>query len=167
MERVIRLTEEVRHIICTDASSVQGGSIGGCLIAVSNGAQVRKYGTRVPGDLIQTNVDGRVHINLLETLAAVFAMVEFRKEIENSSVVLFNDNNTTLISLLKGCSKNPEANKLAWTFWKLVGAANCTIWIERVNSAANPADILSRQVTTIGHSDIFQQIRDAKRAILL
>ena len=113
MERVIRLTEEVRHIICTDASSVQGGSFGGCLIAVSNGAQVTKYGTRVPGDLIQTNVDGGVHINLLETLAAVFAMVEFRKEIENSSVVLFNDNNTTLISLLKGCSKNPETDKWA------------------------------------------------------
>ena len=100
-------------------------------------------------------------------MAAVVAMIEFRKEIENSSVVLFNDNNTTLISLLKGCSKNLEANKLAWTFWKLAGIANCTIWMERVNSAANPADTLSRQVTTIGHSEVFQQIRDAKCEILL
>ena len=52
VERVIRLTDEVRYIIYTDASSVQGGSFGGCLIAVSNGAQVTKYGTRVPRDLI-------------------------------------------------------------------------------------------------------------------
>ena len=51
VERVIRLTDEVRYIIYTDASSVQGGSFGGCLIAVSNGAQVTKYGTRVPRDL--------------------------------------------------------------------------------------------------------------------
>ena len=99
---------------------------------------------------------GTARFKLLKTLAVVSVMAEFRKEIENSSVVLFNDNNTTLISLLKGCCKNPEANKLAWTFWKLVGAANCTIWIERVNSAANPAYRLSHQVTTIGHSDAFQ-----------
>ena len=118
VERVIRFTNKVRNVIYTDASSVQDGSIGGCLIAVSNGAQVRKLGTRVPGDLIQKkNVDGSVHINLLETLAAVFAMVEFRKEIENSSVVSVNDNNTTLISLLKECFKNLEANKLAWAFF--------------------------------------------------
>ena len=128
---------------------------------------MREFGTRVPRDLIQRNVDGSVHINSLETLAAVFAMVEFRKEIENSSAVLFNDNNTALISLLKGCSRNPDSNKLAWAFWKFAGEANCTIWIERVNSAANPADILSREVTTIGHSDVFQQIREAKRAIFL
>ena len=167
VKRVIRFTDKVRHVIYTDASSVQGGSIGGCLIAVSNGAQVKKFSTKVPSDLIQKNVDGSVHINLLETMAAVVAMIEFRKEIENSSVVLFNDNNTTLISLLKGCSKNLEANKLAWTFWKLAAIANCTIWMERVNSAANPADTLSRQVTTIGHSEVFQQIRDAKCEILL
>ena len=167
VEREIRFTDNAKYIIYTDASSVKGGSIGGCLIAVSNCAQVREFGTRVPRDLIQQNVDGGVHINFLETLAAVFAMVEFRKEIENSSVVLFNDNNTALISLLKGCSKNPDSNKLAWAFWKFAGEANCTIWIERVNSAANPADILSREVTTIGHSDVFQQIREAKRAIIL
>ena len=77
------------------------------------------------------NVDGSVHITLSKTLEAVFAMVEFRKEIENSSVVSVNDNNTTLISLLKECSKNLEANKLAWTFWKLAGTANCTYgWSE-------------------------------------
>ena len=167
VERAIRFTNNVKYIIYTDASSVMGGSIGGCLIAVSNCTKVRQFGTRVPRDLIQQNVDGSVHINLLETLAAVFAMVEFREEIENSSVVLFNDNNTALISLLRGCSKNPDSNKLAWAFWKFAGGANCTIWLERVNSAANPADILSREVTTIGHSDVFQKIREAKRAIIL
>ena len=63
------------------------------------------------------NVDGSVHITLSKTLEAVFAMVEFRKEIENSSVVPVNDNNTAVISLLKECFKNLEANKLAWAFF--------------------------------------------------
>ena len=112
------------------------------------------------------NVDGSVHTNLSETLEAVFAMVEFRKEIENSSVVSVNDNNTTLISLLKECFKNLEANKLAWTFLEISWDSKLYIWMERVNPAANPADKLSRQVTTIGHSEVFQQFRDAKCEIL-
>ena len=94
-------------------------------------------------------------------------MVKFRKGIKNLSVVLLNNNNTALISLLKGCAKNPDSNKLAWIFWKFAGEANCTTWIDRVNSAANLADMLSRKVTVLGHSEEFQAIRDAKRALLL
>ena len=72
-----------KYICYTDASSVMRGSMEGCLIAVSNGAKVKQLGTRVPRDLTQQNVDRSVHINLLETLAAVFARVEFREETEN------------------------------------------------------------------------------------
>ena len=112
-------------------------------------------------------MDGSVHINSLETLAAVFAMIRFRHEIVNSSAVLFNDNNTALISLLKGCAKNSDSNKLAWIFWKFAREANCTIWMERVNSAANPADVLSRKVTVLRHCGEFRKIREAKRALIL
>ena len=81
--------------------------------------------------------------------------------------MLFNNNNTALISLLKGCAKNPDFNKLAWIFWKFAREANCAIWIERVNSAANSADVLSRKVTVLGHSDEFREIREARRALIL
>ena len=167
VEREICFMDGAKYIIYTDASSVQGGSIGGCLITVSDGTQINEFGTKVPSDLVQKNVDGSVHINSLETLAAVFAMIKFRNEIQNSSLVLFNDNNTALISLLKGCARNPDSNKLAWIFWKFAREANCTVWIERVNSAANPADVLSRKTTVIGHSDEFREICEAKREIFL
>ena len=167
VEREIRFTDSAKYIIYTDASSIQGGSIGGCLITVANCTQVNEFSTKVPLDLVQKNVDGSVHINSLETLAAVFAMIKFRHEIVDSSVVLFNDNNTALISLLKGCAKNSDSNKLAWTFWKFAREANCTIWMERVNSAANPADVLSRKVTVIRHCGEFRKIREAKRALIL
>ena len=50
VERVIRFTNKVKNDIYIDASSVQDGLTGGCLIAASNGAQARRLGTRVPGD---------------------------------------------------------------------------------------------------------------------
>ena len=74
--------DSAKYIIYTDASSVQGGSMGGCLIAASNGTQINEFGTKVPLDLVQKNLDGSVHINSLETLAAVSAMVKFRNKIE-------------------------------------------------------------------------------------
>ena len=38
---------------------------------------------------------------------------EISKGFRNSSVILSNDNDTTFNSLLEGCSKSSEANKLA------------------------------------------------------
>ena len=57
VERVIRFTDKVKHVIYTDASSVQGGSIGRRLIAVSKAAQARKtrYKGKYPKSLSYDN----------------------------------------------------------------------------------------------------------------
>ena len=51
VEREIRFTDSAKYIIYTDASSIQGGSIGGCLITVANCTQVNEFSTKVPLDL--------------------------------------------------------------------------------------------------------------------
>ena len=150
-------------------SAVQEGLIGGCIRSVSKGTQIGEFGMKLPSVWAQKiiYVVGSVHVNSLETSAAVFARFKFGNEIQNLGLVLFNDNNTALIYLVKGCTKNPDSNKWAWISWKFVRETNCMIRMEPVNLATNSTDVGGRKIIVFGHFDEFREIPQVKHAIFL
>ena len=80
----------------------------------------------------------------IELTAAVHAIFHQRERLRNSAVTLYMDNNAALAALINGDSSDKSAFYLVALFWFLSDKYNIAIWIERVESKRNIADLPTR-----------------------
>ena len=81
----------------------------------------------------------------LELIAAAGLLVTYGERLRGQEVIFFIDNQTVCSCLTKGVSRSRDIQHLSTAWHILCQHTGCRVWIEWVPSAANPADILSRQ----------------------
>eukprot|EP00438_Fugacium_kawagutii_P032679 Skav221340 [mRNA] locus=scaffold1845:52003:52989:+ [translate_table: standard] len=85
-----------------------------------------------------------VKIAQLELLAVLHGFLTFADSFRSSKVVWFVDNVAALMSLIKGCSDNPELDFMAQAVHLLMFYLRCFSFFEWVPSASNWSDGISR-----------------------
>ena len=63
-------------------------------------------------------------------------------------IVLFTDSESVRGAFLKSWSANTDSDRLLTSIFEIEPLFSLPVWIERVPSQSNPADILSREVVT-------------------
>ena len=80
----------------------------------------------------------------LECMAVMFAYNLFEKVLANRSVVVFTDNQGVLGALVKGWSTSALGHAITLRVCILEEGLHIYFWYDRVPSASNPSDPLSR-----------------------
>eukprot|EP00396_MALV-II-16_sp_LP-1_P000058 gene58-387_t len=101
--------------------------------------RVEFFATALPPGL-----EGRLHIQLLESAAAAMATVHWTPPEQPSDVVSFIDNTGTQGCFRRGTGSSPAENEIIGGTWAHLCAAQSSMWEERVGSVANIADLPSR-----------------------
>ena len=100
----------------------------------------------------------------LELSAIVLAIFRLRTIVRNCSIVIYTDNNAALAALINGDSSSGAAFALIAVFWFLAASYNIAIWLERVETKRNIADLPTRGVEipfTIRETETSPPLREA------
>ena len=143
------LTEHVH--IYVDASFEDDGysGIGGVMYDMS-GAPVAFFSEEILSDLVE-EVKAMHQVSIiqeLEMFALLAAMTLWEGMIENTRVVVFTDSESVRGSFLKTWSNNNQCSFLLSKIFEVEANCMCQVWLERVPSQWNPADVTSREVVT-------------------
>ena len=79
-----------------------------------------------------------------ELLWPLVAACIWQRQTAGQHVLYFEDNEGARFSLLGAFSGNFAASLFLATFWGASAALDTNIWVERVESASNPADCLTK-----------------------
>jgi hypothetical protein len=124
-------------LIYTDAAKENDTcSVGGCLFDGS--IESSKHYSSIVKSKMGTNW----HINHLELLSVLIGVETF--EVNDSNVILFCDNTTAEGIIRNGSSKNKDLNMLVCKLWRSCARRNINVYVSRVKSKANIADLPSR-----------------------
>ena len=82
----------------------------------------------------------------LEMLAPLAFLWMHRHKLQGKSVNLYIDNNNVLTSLVRGDSSSELMAAMIACFWKIAEEFSIDIWLGRVPSKKNPADLPTREV---------------------
>ena len=83
---------------------------------------------------------------ILVIFAALFKGIStFADEISGQNVVIYSDNTGAEAATRKGVTKNFDQNALVHTMWKCFAQLNTGVWVERVPTEENLADLPSRE----------------------
>ena len=148
--RVVATQADILHVY-VDASFNEVGysGIGGLVIDML-GTHLSFFSAKVEKDMISSIVTRgqRTIIQELEMLAVLCAFKCWQKESAVHRVVLFTDSESVRGAFLKNWSANHDSDKLLESIFQIESTFNLPVWIERVPSQSNPADLLSREVVT-------------------
>ena len=81
----------------------------------------------------------------LEMLAPLAFVWMIREKLKGSTVNLYIDNNNVITSLIRGDSSCDIISAMVACFWRTAEAYSIDIWVGRVSSKRNPADIPTRE----------------------
>jgi len=84
-------------------------------------------------------------IHQAEVYPALIAVELWAERLRGRRVILFVDNEAAKEAIIKGTSSSRASAKLVTNFWRRAAEAELYLWVERVPSAANPADAPSRR----------------------
>ena len=98
---------------------------------------------QVVEDLRVTNRRERV-IHQTELWPAQLAAETWADQLAGRKVVLFFDNDAASAALVKGTTTSAASARIVARLWQAITKAQAQVWVERVASAANPADGPSR-----------------------
>ena len=84
-------------------------------------------------------------IQELEMLALLIALSLWNSFISHRRVVIFTDSESVRGSFLKTWSNNNLCSNLLWKIFQVEESSMCQVWLERVPSHSNPADLMSRE----------------------
>ena len=84
-------------------------------------------------------------IQELEMMAVLAAMKVWKRLIKACRVVMFTDSEAVRGAFLKSWSANDDSDKMIDIIFQVESDFDVPVWIERVPSQSNPADILSRE----------------------
>ncbi len=117
--------------------------IGGILISGFDEEPIY-FSETVKQEMMTKWIERENQIVMVELLAAVVAVETFQKEISEKRTILLVDSEPCEGALIKGYSTRSDLSLLTGKFWDIVAKINCLMYIDRVSTDANPADIPSR-----------------------
>ena len=100
------------------------------------------YGS-VPTDTLLASCPNRAYIYFLEAWAQILAVLAAGPHLTDS-FTSFVDNKASEYALIKGMGCTPILNHIIGAFWHIMANDGLSPWFERVTSAANIADAVSR-----------------------
>ena len=131
-----------------DASFDEGGysGIGGVAYS-SSGEPLAFFSERLePTFLDIVRCEGQVTvIQELEMLALLAAVCSWCPVFSNHRIVIFTDSESVRGSFLKTWSHNAQNSRLLAQIFQVEEECLCQLWLERVPSQSNPADLFSRE----------------------
>ena len=107
-------------------------------------AKWRHASASVPAWLMAKFAKREQYIGVLETLAGVAAYTSRPRQFKDRDVIHFVDNVGSLVGLAKGYSRDLDSGRLVHIFHAIAAASSTNVWFEYVPSAANIADLPSR-----------------------
>ena len=99
---------------------------------------------KIPAKFLAAFADRNQFIFFLETFAQCAALWLFPELIEGP-VLAFDDNTASEHALVRGYSSDNTTNVIVSHYWGAASASRSSVWLERVPSAANIADPISRE----------------------
>ncbi len=134
-------------VIFTDGAEEGAVGVGGILMdAASAGHEY--FGGIVDDQIVQgwlaAGNKQRV-IHQAEVYPALIALGIWAEQLRGRRVIFFVDNDAAKECLIKGTTRSKASAKLVADFWCRAAEYELYIWVERVASAANPADAPSRR----------------------
>lgn len=116
-----------------------------------------RYATAgVPPELIAKFRPREQYVGQLEVLAGVAAYTSRPAQFAGRDVIHFIDNTGALVGLAKGYSRDVDSARLISVFHTMNAAVRANVWFEYVPSAANIADLPSRDDLELLHSERFK-----------
>ena len=107
----------------------------------------------------------------MEMLAPLAILWTARSFLRGKRVNLYIDNDTTSNSMVRGECADPYLAAMIRSFWKLSEKLQVDVWIGRVGSKVNPADLPTRQKTlpfpvqrTIQFKSLFALLCEVKKS---
>ena len=141
---------DVVHVFVDASFEPNGGFCGiGGVAYCGAGHVLRWFGCRIDPQVIKDMLawDGEPKETIifeLECMAVMFAYNLFEKVLANRSVVVFTDNQRVLGALVKGWSTSALGHAITLRVCILEEGLHSYFWYDRVPSASNPSDPLSR-----------------------
>ena len=148
--RVVASQSDILHIY-VDASFNEVGYSGvGGLIIDMHGDCLSFFSAKAEKEMIDASVSRgqRTIIQELEMLAVLCAFKCWQERATVHRIVLFTDSESVRGAFLKSWSANTDSDRLLNSIFEIESLFSLPVWIERVPSQRNPADILSRDVVT-------------------
>jgi hypothetical protein len=123
----------------------------GCVIIPDQARPEEGYMMRgeIPHDIVRAFSETRAYIYFLEALAQIIPVL-VAGEYLNQYYISFVDNEAAKHALVRGYGSVTAVNQLIQTFWSECENRQLHPWFERVSSAANLADAVSRDDLTEG-----------------
>ena len=109
----------------------------------------------VPLELLAKFRPREQYVGQLEVLAGVAAFTSRPEQFRGRDVIHFIDNSGALVGLAKGYSRDVDSARLISVFHTMNAALRANVWFEYVASAANIADLPSRNDFELLRSDRF------------
>ena len=148
--KVVASQSDIFHIY-VDASFNEVGYSGiGGLIIDMHGDCPSFFSARVEKEMVDAIVSKgqRTIIQELEMLAVLCAFKCWQEKATIHRIVLFTDSESVRGAFLKSWSANTDSDRLLNAIFEIESLFSLPVWIGRVPSQSNPADILSREVVT-------------------
>ena len=134
-------------LIFTDGAEEGAIGVGGILLDAAAAGSEHFGGIVddkiVRGWLAEGNKQRAIH--QAEVYPALVALELWAERLRGRRVLLFVDNDAAKECLIKGTTRSKASAKLVSDFWCRAAEYELYIWVERVASAANPADAPSRR----------------------
>ena len=148
--KVVASQSDILHIY-VDASFNEAdySGIGGLIIDM-HGDRLAFFSAKVEKEMVDAIVSKgqRAIIQELEMLAVLCAFKCWQEKATIHRIVLFTDSESVRGAFLKSWSANTDSDRLLNSIFEIESLFSLPVWIERVPSQSNPADVLSREVVT-------------------
>ena len=148
--RVVASQSDILHIYVDAAfNEVDYSGIGGLIIDM-HGDCLSFFSAKVEKEMIDAIVSRgqRTIIQELEMLAVLCAFKCWQERATVHRIMLFTDSESVRGAFLKSWSANTDSDRLLNSIFEIESLFSLPVWIERVPSQSNPADILSREIVT-------------------
>ena len=149
-ELVQRSMDDNDVVIFTDGYYPEPGDdhskrprLGGVIFA-KKASRAVSFSWEVPQHIIDKWLPRSTQIVMIEALAPIIALDLVREDIKDASVMIFVDSEAAEGALIKGYSSREDLCELTGVFWKMVMDINVLVYIDRVSTDANIADLPSR-----------------------
>ena len=103
--------------------------------------------------------NGQVRINESETINVLVALCTWKQHLRGCRVNVWVDSSTTKGVITNGYSKSKVLTKMSGEIWLKADATQCGLWIHRVPTKLNPADLLSRGDDSLAREAGFSQVQ--------
>ena len=140
-------TDDWPIIVFTDgAYEDPKGTWGAVVFEPADGKTSTYYAGDVPSRLMEgwKKLAGEQIICQIEAFAVLLIRQHFSEAWKEKRAIFFVDNEAARFSLIKGSSPSPSMQLIAHLFHQLDASSPLMVWIERVPSASNIADLPSR-----------------------